>query len=530
MKKLYMRAGMSPTDVFSPEYMLLNNSIGNNVGNLLYAFGVNRTLSVEGTEVVPTYYKVDPKNAEEVNEQYDAFIIPLADAFRPDFRGELRNMTSFIKKLTIPCVVIGAGLRAEFEPNLQRVFEFDEDVTNFVKAVLEKSSMVGVRGEITAQYLSKLGFREGIDHTVIGCPSMYTYGKDVKIRDTKLTEDSMISINSSVLSPEHVHQFLYNTMQKIPNHYFLPQRIQELRTVYTGQPYVQKYSEYYPSKMSDKIYEENRVRFMLNVPTWLDFLRQADLSVGGRLHGNIASIVAGTPALLIPHDARMRELTNYHSLPHIWAKDIDANADIFELFAKMDFKQVEKVHEKNFEHYIEFLDKNGLDHIYKDGMHPTEAPLDKKVAQVELLPPLEPISGCTKEEVIERWQRYYPEAEARTERMKGEVKKLRTRTKTLEKQYKTAKTELQTSENQRMDAEKNVEKLVTKMEGLTEKNKTLTEKNKTLTDKNKTLTEKNEKLKKECDELKAQEKKRKEIEDAKLVNRVKRKVKNTLKK
>ncbi len=550
MKKLYMRAGMSPTDIFSPEYILWNNSIGNNVGNLLYAYGVNRTLSVEGTEVVPTYYKLSSKTPEEVNEEYDAFIIPLADAFRPDFRAELRNMTALIKKLTIPCVVIGVGLRAEFEPDLEQSFEFDEDVTEFMKAVLEKSSMVGVRGEITAQYLSKLGFREGIDHTVIGCPSMYTYGKNVKIRDTKLTEDSMISINSSVLSPEHVHKFLYNTMQKIPNHYFLPQRIQELRTVYTGQPYAQNYSEYYPSKMSDKIYEENRVRFMLNVPTWLDFLRQADLSVGGRLHGNIASIVAGTPALLIPHDARMRELTNYHNLPHIWAKDMDENADIFELFAKMDFKQVEKVHEKNFEHYIDFLDKNGLDHIYKDGMHPEEAPLDRRVAKADLLPPLETISGCTKEELFERWQKYYPEADAKMERIKGEVRRLRVRTKSLETECKDTRAEFKNLEKQRVDAEKKAQKIEAKNESLTEKNKNLTEKNKNLIEKNTSLKEKNasltekntslkeknanlkeknEKLKKECEELKEQERKRKEIEDAKLVNRVKRKVKKTLK-
>lgn len=436
MKKLYMRAGMSPTDIFGPEYILWNNSIGNNVGNLLYAFGVNRTLSVEGTEIVPTYYKINPKKAEEINEQYDAFIIPLADAFRSDFRGELRNMTVLIKKLTIPCVVIGVGLRAPFEPGLENKFPFDEDVKNFVKAVLEKSAMVGVRGEITAEYLSKLGFREGVDHTVIGCPSMYTYGRNVKVRDTKLTKDSMVSINSSVLSPENVHQFLYNSMEKLPNHYFLPQRIQELRLVYTGQPYAQNYSDYYPSKMSDKIYQENRVRFMLNVPTWLDFLRQADLSFGGRLHGNIAAVVAGTPAILIPHDARMRELTNYHSLPHVWAKDIKPDTDIFELAAGMDFKQVERVHGKNFEHYVEFLDKNGLEHIYKNGAEPLEAPLDRKVAEAELLPPLETISSCTKEEVFDRWQKYYPEADARTEKVKSEVKRLRARTKELETECK----------------------------------------------------------------------------------------------
>lgn len=434
MKKILMRAGMSPTDVFDPSYILLNNSIGNNVGNLLYAYGVIRSLTTEDTEIVPNYYKVDAKEADEINEKYDAYVIPLADAFRPDFRPEFKAMTELINKLKIPVIVIGVGLRAPFEPGLENKFPFDAEAKEFVKAVLNKSAMIGVRGEITAQYLSNLGFVEGKHHTVIGCPSMYTYGKNLKIRDTKITKDSRLSVNSSILSPVNVLDFLNRTMEQIPDHYFLPQRIQELKLVYTGAPYVhaQKGKEMYPCHMTDKIYMDNRVRFMLNIPTWLDFLRQADLSVGGRLHGNIAAAVAGTPAILLPHDARMRELTEYHNLTHVWASEINENTDIFDLVAKLDFHGVEKNHEKNFEHYVEFLDNNNLDHIYKNGAHPDRAPLDEKVEKTELLPPLETIRSCSFEELVERWDKYYPEEEKRQEKLKKEVKKLRRQVKELE--------------------------------------------------------------------------------------------------
>lgn len=436
MKKIIMRAGIAPTDTFDPSYMLLNNSIGNNVGNLVYAYGVNRTLTTEDTEVVPNYYKIDPKDADEINEKYDAYVIPLADAFRPDFRPELKTMTALIKKLKIPVVVAGVGLRAPFEPSLDSSFPFDEEVKGFVKAVLNKSAMVGVRGEITSQYLSKLGFVEGKDHTVIGCPSMYTYGRNIKIRDTEITPESRISINSSILSPVNVLKFLNRTMEAVPDHYFLPQRIQEMKLVYTGAPYVhnQKGKKMYPTKMTDKLYMENRVRFMLNVPTWLDFLRQADLSVGGRLHGNIAATIAGTPCILLPHDARMRELTDYHKLTHVWASEINEKTDIFELAAKLDFHGVERNHQQNFEHFIDFLDKNGLDHIYKDGADPDRAPLDERVEKTELLPPLETIRSCSFEEMVERWQKFYPEDDKKNEKLKKEVKKLRARNKELELQ------------------------------------------------------------------------------------------------
>src|SRR5699024_2597558 len=125
-------------------------------GNLVYQYSIIRTLMTEDTTITPDYYKRNPNRAEEINEKYDCYIIPLADAFREDFIPILRDYTKLIKKLTIPVVVIGVGLRAPFEPKLNEGFPFDEDVKQFVKAVLEKSSMLGLRGEITSEYLSKL--------------------------------------------------------------------------------------------------------------------------------------------------------------------------------------------------------------------------------------------------------------------------------------------------------------------------------------------------------------------------------------
>lgn len=428
MAKILIRSGMGPGDVFDPSYVLLNDSIGNNAGNLIYAYGVIRALETEDTEIIPDYYRLVKMKAEEINEKYDKLVIPLADAFRPDFRPNLKAMARLVRQLTIPCVVIGVGLRAPFEPGLQNAFPFDGEVKEFVSAVLEKSATIGVRGEITAQYLTGLGFVEGRHHTVIGCPSMYTYGSHVHIRDAALTKESRVCVNSSILSPVEVLEFLDRTMRQIPDHYFLPQRLEELKLVYTGEPYVhaQKGKDIYPHNMLAEVYRDNRVRFMLNAGTWHEFLRGADLSVGGRLHGNIAATVAGTPCILIPHDARMRELTDYHSLTHVWASEINAQTDIFDLAARLDFHAVERNHEQNFRHYVEFLDQNDLNHIYKGGADPEEAPLDRRLKGVALPPPLETIRGCSYEEMVGRWQTYYPQRERALNKLQKEVTKLRT--------------------------------------------------------------------------------------------------------
>lgn len=310
--------------------------------------------------------------------------------------------------MKIPVVVIGVGLRAPFEPKLNEGFPFDKDVKNFVKAVLKKSSIIGVRGEITAKYLTRLGFREGIDHVVIGCPSMYTFGRELSIRNTRVTKESKICVNSSRRSQKKVLDFIARGMAEYPNHYFIPQWLKELKLTYLGAPSIAEISKKYPIKMSDPVYMNNRVRFFLNVPTWLEFIKDADLSFGARLHGNIAATIAGTPSLIIPKDARMRELAEYHQLTNLMANKITGKTSLLEIIEKSDFQSPVKVQGRNFDHFIDFLNKNQLEHIYINTVTPSTVPLDQKLADIQLQPPVKPVSGCSLEEMVERWERYYP--------------------------------------------------------------------------------------------------------------------------
>lgn len=406
MKNILIRSGMSPFDSFTPEHIMTNNSIGGNVGNLIYAYSVYRTLTKEDTVITPDYYKIDHTKADEINETYDCYIIPLADAFREDFRPSLRKYTKLIKKLHIPVIVVGVGLRAPFEPKLNEGFPFDEDVKAFVHAVLEKSAIIGLRGEITSRYLTSLGFREGIDHTVIGCPSMYAFGRNLHIRDTNITKDSKVAINNSKLSPKNVLDFMERSTNEYPNHYFIPQWVSELRLTHLGSPNLKNPKDNYPCAITDDIYQNNRVRFFLNAPTWIEFMRSVDLAFGLRLHGNITATIAGTPSILIPKDARMRELAEYHTLTSVWANSITDETNIKDLVEQADFHRPETSQPKNFDHFVDFLNQNGIRHIYEDNKSIEDAPLDQMLSSVNHLPPTTPIYGCSQLEVAKRWHAF----------------------------------------------------------------------------------------------------------------------------
>lgn len=400
--KILIRSGMRPTNIYTPEDIYLKDRTGFNNGNLAYQYSIYRTLWKDDVELHADGLSSNPNLAEKINENYDVYVIPLADAFREDFRTSLRNYTNLIRKLKIPVVVTGVGLRANYEPQLEEGFTFDEDVTNFVKAVLEKSSKIGVRGQITADYLKKLGFNESTDYQVIGCPSLYTFGREIKIRDLHLTEHSSIAINASPISSEVAIQFLNNMITTYNDYNFIPQHLDEFHLMFAGGPDIASDIKGYPTNIEHKYYSEGRVKYFTNMPSWYNYVKNINFSIGSRLHGNVIPTIVGTPNVSFVQDARMRELASYHALTHVTIDELANINDIQELLSKVDLKSAEKVQARNFDNYINFLDANGLDHIYKQDKNRKTAPLDELIQAIDFPTSPEPISLLRSTEMLNR--------------------------------------------------------------------------------------------------------------------------------
>lgn len=423
MKRYLIRSGIAPTEIKQPEEMIFKNLIGGNIGNLIYAYSIYRNLMTEDVEIVPDKYRIDEKDADMINKYYDAYIIPLADAFRDTFVKNLKKYTRLFEKLTIPVIVIGVGVKAPINKRIKDGFSFDKEVTEFVKAVLKRSNMIGVRGQITADYLSYLGFTEGVDHTVIGCPSMYAFGRELHIKDLKLTNSSTIALNSSKLSPEHVLKFITGVSNDYSDYYFIPQWMKEFKMTYVGNEKLEENTLFYPNTIGDKYYEENKVRFPLNAKSWIDFMKDMDLAVGARLHGNITATIAGTPSLLLIKDARMKELAEYHNLTHLSEDELKGDVKLKDIVNQLDFHSPEKVQAKNFDHFISFLEKNGLDHIYNYNYY-QYPPLDKKIEAINLPKMLTPINALDSIELSNRLINYNKLEETMRLDLKKDKKKL----------------------------------------------------------------------------------------------------------
>lgn len=446
MKRYLIRSGIAPTEVRTPEEMIQKNLIGSNVGNLIYAYSIYRNLMTENVEIVPDKYRINENDADMINKYYDAYIIPLADAFRDTFVKNLEKYTKLFKKLTIPVIVVGVGVKAPINKRIEDGFSFDKEVKDFINAVLERSNIIGVRGQITADYLNYLGFTEGVDHTVIGCPSMYTFGRDLKIKELNLKENSSIALSSSKLSPEHVLKFITSVSDDFPNYYFIPQWRKEFQMTYIGNQELAQNTDFYPNSIQGKYYEEDKVRYPLNAKKWIDFMKDMDLAVGARLHGNITATIAGTPSLLLAKDARMKELAEYHNLTHLGEKDIKDETTLKDVINKLDFHSPEYVQKENFDHFINFLEKNELDHIYNYDYH-SYPPLDQQIDKIDLPGMLKPINDLTPIDISNRLTGYIDLKNKNISNLKEDKTKLNKNIKNLEKDIKDLKKENEMKEN-----------------------------------------------------------------------------------
>lgn len=437
MKKLLMRAAMSPLDNLSTYEVLSRNTVGDNIGNMLFAYSMFRTLMLEDTQI-DSYRKPIVSEYEFINEEYDAFVMPLANAFRPGFMSYLNRLTKLIKKLNIPCVVTGCGLQAPADVSMEDGYPFDEDVKEFVKAVLDKSAAIGVRGEITAEYLKKLGFGSSVVE-VIGCPSMFMNGRALPEtkKKKKLSKKSIICYNEHK-NFEKFHRFLTKNKKKYPEHYLMTQETAELELLYAGValPKNRIAAKDYPKDITHPDYAAGRMRSFVNVPTWREFMSQADFSYGTRIHGNVAAIQSGIPAFIFPADSRVRELAEYHELPNMLIGDMPLNLTLEEIYEETDFSIIHKNHAKRFDHFIDFLHRNELETVYDKDLDRKVTPFDKKIKALNLEPPVVPLLSLSTEEMSKRLTTYGRGKNKKIAAQKAQVGELKKEKAAMAKQLK----------------------------------------------------------------------------------------------
>lgn len=367
MTRILMRGGKSPFEYISYEDTLAKNKLGTNSGNLIFAESVWRSLSTKDTTLKMNGYSANPKQAAEINDNYDLLVLPFANAFRTSFMAHLRNFTALIEKLNIPVVVTGVGAQAGLDATPEAIAEMGADVKDFCKAVLKRSASIGVRGEYTYEFIRSLGFSDN-EVDIIGCPSMFYYGPtlpEIKKRK-KLLKSHRVSMNVSPYVPG-ISKIFERNYKYYDSLMYVPQNNESLDQILWDGKFLPKFGKVFPKTTDHPMFEEDRLRMFIDTKTWLDHLREYDFVFGTRIHGNVMGILAGTPSFVMAHDSRTLELARYFEIPHKPMTDISTNVIAHQLYAEADYGPMQKNHKARFDTWIKFLEKNSLRHIYQDG-------------------------------------------------------------------------------------------------------------------------------------------------------------------
>lgn len=351
------------------EQSLHRDVFATNAGNLIFSDASHKILTTPRAEVFSNGIRTDPSAADRINEEFDVFVVPLANAFRPTFERPLKRMTQLIKKLRIPVVVLGVGAQADLKYDAARLKPMEPTVREFVTEVLNRSASIGVRGEFTEQYLKNMGFR---DVEVIGCPSMFMNGETFTLekKSESLTAESRISVNGShsAVRSHGLDAIIRQAHQRYPHLRFVGQNLLEAQLLHwreTSNPIGAQTSM--PTHPSHPMYREGKVRLYIDPATWIEELRAFDFSFGSRIHGNIAALLAGVPSTVLCSDSRTLELCRYFGIPHRKISETPKNIDPAELYEAADFGELVNGHKERFLRFTGFMEKNGLENTFHHG-------------------------------------------------------------------------------------------------------------------------------------------------------------------
>lgn len=393
-KRILLRSGKSPYDVFSVEQALHQDVIATNSGNLIFQDAAHKILETPDTEVFSNGGRTEVAAAARINAEYDAFVVPLANAFRPSFEVALQRLTRLISKLRIPVVVLGVGAQTGVGYDAARLKRIEPTVRDFCSAVLERSASIGVRGEFTEQYLRDMGFK---DIEVIGCPSLFMHGRELDVRKKTdgLTAESRIAINGShsAVGKQGLGRVISRTHERYPNLRFIGQNLSDARQLHwrdLSDPVASRVTAM-PTHPDHPMYREDKVRVYVDPITWIDELRPFDFSFGSRIHGNIAALLAGTPATVLCGDSRTLELCRYFEIPHQLLEKVGKNleaTDPARLYEQADFSGLVGNHAERFDRFTAFLDKNGLQNTFTHG--DGGAAFDKRMRSLSFPPGVRP--------------------------------------------------------------------------------------------------------------------------------------------
>jgi hypothetical protein len=316
------------------DHVAVNNLTGNK-GNMIHREAMPKLLSYDrqsSAYVNLLRLRDDCANIDEyaeiVNNNFDCVILSMANFIQP---GEQEpRLYELLSCLTIELYVVGVGLQIP-----KPISEMAESTQKLLRHFDSCAKLFAVRGKRTEAWAHKNGLKNAI---ALGCPSMFVYPRNLyNVKAPSFSE------NSKIISAGHIHQSFFSKTKKgralalmsalegrnvdyvFQSELFTFKDITSMEGVFdeaTSRISTDVVNAFIKQKTS-KLPPFKRY-FQFDSPAaWRQASSNYDIYVGDRIHGAVAALQSGVPALIIYDDIRVKELASYFHLPAASVQELE---------------------------------------------------------------------------------------------------------------------------------------------------------------------------------------------------------------
>ena len=346
--------------------------INTNSGNAYISYSVAKILgyALDDSPQLPTLWRPaeSPREVIEASERVSLITLILQDQLRTSFPDEdyvfaLQNLRMLSPNTPLVVFSLAANSMNGYDSRL--VEKLSPARRRFFDYLAERSLSIGIRGEYTRSILEEMGIQNS---KVVGCPSFFEMGPIRRVAHAKDRRQLSHVGMTGIFNPSNLGPY----MRYLQGDFEWPGvKILHTPTKYwtnTDQVEAAGARTLTPDLLEDLA--DHRAYFFLQPAAWKAHIAEHCAAVGGsRLHGAIAALNAGVPAVVFNADARARESCEYLGIPH--RPDLQHYAiDRATLESVTDPTEVNAGYDRLFETFHGWLDELGLGLAAKPDMAP----------------------------------------------------------------------------------------------------------------------------------------------------------------
>lgn len=301
-------------------------------------------------------YVDDFSNIYELNREYDRCILAFATHIT-----SVRDVSFYadvIEKLDMPVYAFSLGIQ-DYASDTRNVHVLHPSMRRLLDAVLLRSNYIGVRGPYTAAILHGAGYRNVLP---IGCPTLFWNQSSIlKIKKSDSFGNPAIPYHRTMA--KYFSAFLSEAV--IIGQDFLDEVVflkKELLDPKLARMELKAYFEYGNFDEIRGLIDKNGI-FPSHFDEWFNLIGSKDFVVGARLHGCIAGLIQGIPAVMLARDLRVKEIAEFFKIPYYMYEDAKG-LSMEDIYREADFSEFESTYRIRYRNYLSFLSMNEIENDF----------------------------------------------------------------------------------------------------------------------------------------------------------------------